>query len=224
MSLRVIIQVCRQNRGHMLPKSPWTCCVLFFWNLTHQEMVKRTSWYWLMSSPSLVSLSLPAIRRHLLSPKILVNKWFYFYGIPACIHSDNGQSFENAIISRLYYMYNIKQSMTIPYNLCGNSICEWFNHTLLGLLQNLPKEQKRCRPSHVLSLVFTNNAMPHSITGYQPYELMFGHKTPTVCDTWFGLAHYNDQASMNKCVSLNEQHELLMSVNRWALKHIWQSS
>ena len=31
--------------------------------------------------------------------KILVNIWFYIYGIPACIHSDKGSSFENAIIS-----------------------------------------------------------------------------------------------------------------------------
>ena len=71
-------------------------------------------------------------------------------------------------------MYNIKQSMTMPYNLCGNSICERFNHTLLGLLQSLPKEQKSCWPLHVSSLVFAYNAMPHSVTGYQPYEFMFG--------------------------------------------------
>ena len=30
--------------------------------------------------------------------KVLVEKWFYVYGIPAHIHSDKGQSFENAII------------------------------------------------------------------------------------------------------------------------------
>ena len=109
--------------------------------------------------------------------KILVEKWFYVYGIPACIHSDKGQHFKNAIISKLYSMYNIKQSMTMPYNLCGNSICKRFNHTLLGLLQSLLKEQKSCCPLHVPSLVFAYNAMPHSVTGYQPYELMFGQKS-----------------------------------------------
>ena len=39
-----------------------------------------------------------------------------------------------------------------------------------------------------------------------------------------GLAQYNDQASTNKCAWLNEQHELLISVNRQALKHIKQSA
>ena len=66
--------------------------------------------------------------------------------------------------------------------------------------------------------------MPHSVTGYQPYEPMFGQKVPAICDAWLGLAQYIDQASANKCAWLNEQHELLMSVNRQALKHIKQSA
>ena len=74
--------------------------------------------------------------------KILVDKWFYVYGILACIHSDRDHSSENAVIYHLYSMYNIKQYMTTPHNLFGNSICERFNHTLPGLLQTLPKEQK----------------------------------------------------------------------------------
>ena len=41
---------------------------------------------------------------------------------------------------------------------------------------------------------------------------------------WLGLAHYNDQASTNKCVWMDEQHELLLSANRQALKHIRQSA
>ena len=136
--------------------------------------------------------------------KIIVNKWFYVYGILACIHSDKGQCFENSVISHLNSMYDIKQSMTTPYSPCGYSICERFNHTLLGLLQTLPKEQKTNWPLHIPSLVFAYNAMPCSITGYEPYKLMFGHKTPAVCGAWLGLVHYNDQASTNKCMWLNE--------------------
>ena len=74
--------------------------------------------------------------------KILVDKWFYVYGIPACICSNKSQSFENDIISHLYSVYNIKQSMTMPYNLHGNSICDRFNCTLLDLIKTLPNEQK----------------------------------------------------------------------------------
>ena len=53
-------------------------------------------------------------QKALMIAKILVEKWFYVYGILACIHSNKGRSFENAIISKFYSMYNIKQSMTMP--------------------------------------------------------------------------------------------------------------
>ena len=102
-------------------------------------------------------------------------------------------------------MYNIKQSMTTPYNLHGNSICERFNLTLLDLIKTLSKEQKTNWSLHIPSFLFAYNVMPHSITGYQPYELKFGCKAPTICDAWLGLAHYNDKASTSKCVWQSEQ-------------------
>ena len=53
--------------------------------------------------------------------KILVDKWFYTYGIPACIHSDKGHSFDNEIMLHLYAMYGVEQSTTMPYNLRGKA-------------------------------------------------------------------------------------------------------
>ena len=37
--------------------------------------------------------------------KILVDKWFYVYGIPAHIHSDKGCSFDNEIMRYLYAIW-----------------------------------------------------------------------------------------------------------------------
>ena len=72
--------------------------------------------------------------------------------------------------------------------------------------------------------MFAYNAMPHSVTGYQPYELMFGHKAPTVCDTWLRTAQHHDQYLQSKSTWVNEQHELILAVNRWALKNIKQTN
>ena len=134
----------------------------------------------------------------------------YHYQILAHIHSDKGQCFENDILFLLYSMYNMKQSITTPYNSCGNSICEQFNHTMLDLMKTMPKEQKANWHLHPPSVVFGYNAMPHSITGYQPYELMSRHRAPDTCDAWLGLANYNDRTSTSKCAWINKQHELLM--------------
>ena len=51
--------------------------------------------------------------------KILVSKWFCIYGIPAHINCDKGQSFENAIISKLYSMYTLS-SLSPHLNICMN--------------------------------------------------------------------------------------------------------
>ena len=156
--------------------------------------------------------------------KIIVDKWFYVYGIPACIHSDKGQSFQNEILEHLYTLYGVKESATMPYNLHGNSTCERFSCMLHDLLKILDKEQKPNGPLYLPSLVFTYNATLHSITGYQPYELMFSDKATTVCDAWHGLAKYNDQYWQNKSAWVNEQHELILAVNRWASKNIKQTA
>ena len=117
-----------------------------------------------------------------------MDKWFYIYGIPVRIHSNPGRCFDNQIMKHLYAMYGIEQSTTKPYNLHGNAQCEQFNCTMVGLLSSLLKEQKDNWPLHLPSLVFAYNAMPRSTTGYQPNELMFGCKAPTIYDVWLRLA------------------------------------
>ena len=87
-------------------------------------------------------------------------------------------------------MYGIEQSTNTPYNLCGSFTCEMLNHSLTDLLKALPKEQKSNWPLHLTLLVFAYNVMPHSTSGYQSYELMFGNKTPTICDVWLRMANY----------------------------------
>ena len=149
---------------------------------------------------------------------------FYTYGIPAHIHSNKGCSFDNEIMSHLCAMYGVEQSTTMPHNPCGNAPTERLNCTLIGLLKSLLKEQKSNWPLHLPLLVFAYNATPHDTTGYQPYELMFGHKAPTMCDSWLGLGNYNDNFSQSKCTWVNQQHELILAANRWALKRMKTSA
>ena len=90
--------------------------------------------------------------------KIIVDKWFYVFGIPSRIHSDKGRSYDNAILEHLYSMYRIKQSATTPYNPCGNSTCERFNCTCHDLLKTLGKQQKQidlyiCHPWCLLTML-----------------------------------------------------------------------
>ena len=138
--------------------------------------------------------------------KDLVDKWFYTYGIPSRIHSDQGKSFDNKIIEQLCKIYHVKQPTTKPYNPHGNLPCERLNHTLQNLLKTLPKDQNW--PANQSALVFAYNAMPHSTTGYQPHQLMFGCKVQTPCNSWLGLSQYNCSKSIAKDLWI-QQYELV---------------
>ena len=156
--------------------------------------------------------------------KALVDRWFYTYGIPSRIHSDQGKSFGNKIIHHLCTMYRVKQSKTTPYNPCGNAKCERFNQTLRDLLKTLLKSQKPNWPAHLNALVFAYNAIPNSTTGLQPYQLMFGCKAQTPCDNWLGLNNYESDESVSKSSWLQEHQKLMKAANQCALKSIEKSA
>ena len=156
--------------------------------------------------------------------KLLFEKWFSVFRVPARIHSDQGWSFDNDIISHLCKMYGIGQSTTMPYNPRGNAMCERFNRTLFGLMRTLTKEQKPNWPTYVPSLVYAYNSTPHASTGFQPYKLMFGRKAPMPCDNWLGLAQYKSPGFKSKTIWLNQQLAAMMHANKQALKFIQKSN
>ena len=163
-------------------------------------------------------------QKALIVAKLLVEKWFSIFSVPARIHSDQGWSFDNEIISHLCKMYGIHQLTTTPYNPHGNAICKWFNHTLFGLMRTLMEEQKPNWPTYVPSLVYACNSTPHASTRFQPYKLMFGWKAPTPCDGWLGLTHYKSDSFKSKTVWLNQQLSAMMHANKQALKYINKSN
>ena len=83
---------------------------------------------------------------------------------------------------------------------------------MLHDLLKMDREQKSNWPLHLSSLVFAYNATLHSVTVYQLYEVLFGHKAPTVCNGWLGLEKYNDQYLQSKSTWVNEQHEQTLCV------------
>ncbi|XP_060780518.1 uncharacterized protein LOC132888512 [Neoarius graeffei] len=118
--------------------------------------------------------------------QVLLHKWFYRFGVPSRIHSDQGRSFESGLIRQLCELYGVAKSRTTPYHPSGNGQCERFNRTLHNLLRTIPTTRKHDWVSCLPQVVYCYNTTPHPTTGESPYFLMFGREPTLPIDFLLG--------------------------------------
>ena len=118
--------------------------------------------------------------------KCLWENFIIHYGFPERLHTDQGPNFESHLIKELCDITGIEKTRTTPYHPRGNPV-ERFNRTLLSMLGTLEPEQKQRWKEYVKPLVHAYNCTKNEVTGYTPYELMFGRCPRLPVDLAFGL-------------------------------------
>ncbi|KAK7881158.1 hypothetical protein WMY93_029567 [Mugilogobius chulae] len=99
---------------------------------------------------------------------------------------DRCPDFESKLIKELCDLSGIEKTRTTPYHPRGNPV-ERFNRTLLGMLGTLQVAQKKKWKEFVKPLVHAYNCTKNEVTGFTPYELMFGRSPRLPVDLAFSL-------------------------------------
>ena len=81
----------------------------------------------------------------------------------------------------------LKGTTTSSYHPMGNGGVEKMNCSLLNLLLTLPETKKSRRKAYVTPLVHAYNCTKTEVTGFTPFELMFGRTLSLPIDHQFGL-------------------------------------
>uniref|UniRef100_A0A3B3DXT9 Gypsy retrotransposon integrase-like protein 1 n=1 Tax=Oryzias melastigma TaxID=30732 RepID=A0A3B3DXT9_ORYME len=124
--------------------------------------------------------------------KCLWDNFIVNFGIPEKLHSDQGPDFESRLIKELCEISGIQKMRTTPYHPQGNPV-ERFNRTLLSMLGTLENKKKAHWREYVKPLVHAYNCTRNEVTGFTPYELMFGRKPRLPVDLAYGLPLRRDQ-------------------------------
>lgn len=118
--------------------------------------------------------------------KCLWENFLVHYGFPEKLLSDQGPDFESRTIKELCSIAGIQKVRTTPYHPRGNPV-ERFNRTLLQMLGTLENKDKSHWKEYVKPLVHAYNCTRSDVTGFSPYELMFGRQPRLPVDLAFGL-------------------------------------
>lgn len=105
--------------------------------------------------------------------KCLWEQFFVHYSFPERLHSDQGRDFESHIIKDLCTITGTRKVRTSPYHPRGNPV-ERYNQTFLSMLGTLKDKEKGRWRDFIKPLTHAYNYTKNEVTGFSPYELMFG--------------------------------------------------
>lgn len=138
--------------------------------------------------------------------EVLIREWFYRFGVPARIHSDQGRNFESQLIQQLCNFYGIQKTHTTPYHPQGNGQCERYNRTLHGLLRALPPSKKHDWPIYLPHVTFSYNTTTHQTTGESPLLLMTGQEPQLPIDFLLGRIQEPTGGAVHEWMHEHQRH------------------
>ena len=120
-------------------------------------------------------LALPDIRAETVAER-LVEDVFSRFGMPECLHSDQGKQFESSLFQELCRLLGIHKTRTTPYHPQSDGSVERANRTVQNVQAAYVSDHQRDWDCYLAQTQLAYNTSQHSSTGYAPYFLLFGRE------------------------------------------------
>ena len=144
---------------------------------------------------------------------ILYHHYFYIFGTPLCLMTDNDLAFTSEVVQELCNLFGVKRVCTNVYHPQSNGAIERQHQTVIKMIGKLSQDEKANWPKHLPELIQAYNGMRSAIMGYSSHYLLFGYCPRFPIDLHFPtiwkrrVVHINDFVVMlQQCLSeaLNE--------------------
>ena len=116
----------------------------------------------------------------------LTDEFFFRFGPPEQLHSDQGRSFESDVVAEMCRLLGVVKTRTTPYHPQSDGLVERLNRTLLQMLATAVEDKAMNWDSHLRRLCIAYNSSIQPTTGYTPFYLMFGRQVRMPVDIMYG--------------------------------------
>ncbi len=176
------------GRAYVPTSSPFACCAIdVVGPIGPKQAVTNKGNRWIVTIIDWFSRYVEAIPVKDTSEQSIIEALEDFtsrHGIPRRLVSDNAQYFRSKMIHQYEKRMGLKHTFVSAYRPQGNGRLERFHRVLGRKIKMACQEAGHNQwDEHLKKICFAHNVVPHSTTGYSPFELVYGRIPVTPFDT-----------------------------------------
>ena len=135
--------------------------------------------------------------------KMLINRWFVYFGAPLQILSDRGAELESHLFSELCKSMDIDKIRTTAFKPSTNACVERFHRTLNGMLGKVIHNSQKDWDERLPFVLAAYRATRHESTDFTPNFLTFGRENRAPVDLVLGCSDDDNTQfnSYHECVA-----------------------
>lgn len=152
-------------------------------------------------------------------------QFFSRVGFPREILTDQGTNFMSTLLKQVYQLLGIRSIRTTPFHPQTDGLTERFNQTLKQMLRKFVNDSATDWDQWLPYLLFAYREVPHSFTGFSPFELLYGHQVrgplALLREIWEG--DKEEGGSVNIVSHVIQMRERLDKMSELAQSHMMEA-